>query len=488
VLYRRVPAGRRVELHRRIAQRQETAWSDRAAEIAPEIAYHFGRCGDQAKALKYLELAGQRAVAQRAYREADQHYSDALAILQTTPESPHRDRRELSLLLALGVAIGATQGYSPAGTEAAYTRAGVLAERTGGKSLEVLRGLWNAAVSRGELRAALALADDFLEIANRIGTPAVLAHAHYVQALPRSLMGDLTAARQHFDQALEQYREEDISSAPVSLNPGLASLIFSGRNAWALGHPEVALRHMIDAIAMARRQNNPFALALANGLGAREYATQGDFKRSLEASEETIRLSTEFGFRLPNALGKINIAWLRARTGEADGAAARIREGVAEFDAQKFFVYRSWNLQLLAEVQALTGSVDEALVTVEQALQTNPDELLHRPDALRLHGELLLRSVDGTKARLEPAERDFRDAIELARNIAAKSYELRAAISLARLLDRQGRIDEAWTVLSEIYNWFTEGFETLALREAESLLEKLAAKLRRHPATPLRHR
>jgi predicted ATPase len=101
---------------------------------------------------------------------------------------------------------------------------------------------------------------------------------------------------------------------------------------------------------------------------------------------------------------------------------------------------------------------------------------------------LLLRSVDGTKARLEPAERDFRDAIELARNIAAKSYELRAAISLARLLDRQGRIDEAWTVLSEIYNWFTEGFETLALREAESLLEKLAAKLRRHPATPLRHR
>jgi hypothetical protein len=108
-------------------------------------------------------------------------------------------------------------------------------------------------------------------------------------------------------------------------------------------------------------------LALASGLAAREYAIQGDFKGSLEAREETIRLSTELGFRPTNALGKINIAWLRARTGKAEGSADQIREGLAEFDAQKFFVYRSWNLQLLAEAQALSGSVDEALVTVEQA-------------------------------------------------------------------------------------------------------------------------
>ena len=488
VLYHRVPAGRRVELHRRIAERQETAWGDRVAEIAAELAYHFGRCGDKAKALKYLELAGQRAVAQRAYREADQNYSDALAILRTTPESPDRDRRELSLLLGLGTAIGATRGFSPAETEAAYTRAAILAERTVGKSLEVLRGLWNAAVSRGEPQAALALADQFLEIANGIGTPAVLAHAYYVQALPRSLIGDLTGARQHFDRALEQYREEDIISAPISINPGLGSLMFSIQNESVLGRPEVALRRLNDAIALARRQNNPYALALASGLGAREYAIQGDFKRSLEASEEAVRLSTELGFRLPNALGKISIAWLRARTGEAESSADQIREGLAEFNAQNFHFYRSWNLQLLAEVQALTGSVNEALVTVEQALQTNPNELLHRPDALRLRGELQLRSVGGGKARVELAELDFREAIELARNIAGKSHELRATTSLARLLDRQGRIDEARTLLSEIYNWFTEGFDTLALSEARSLLEKLGEKLRQHPAIRLRHR
>ena len=274
----------------------------RIAEIAAELAYHFSRCGGKAGALKYLELAGQRAVAQRAYGEADKHYSDALAVLQTTPESPDRDHRELSLLLALGEAAGVMQGFSPAETEAAYTRAKILTERAGGRSLEVLRGLWNAAISQGELRAGLALADQFLEIAKRIGTQAALAHAHYLQALPRSLMGDLTEARQHFNRALELYREEDNSGSPV--NPGVASLIFSVQNESVLGYAEVAIRRLNDGIALARRQNNPYALALASGLGAREYAIQGDFKRSLEASEEAVRLSTELGFRLPNALAK----------------------------------------------------------------------------------------------------------------------------------------------------------------------------------------
>jgi DNA-binding winged helix-turn-helix (wHTH) protein/tetratricopeptide (TPR) repeat protein len=469
VLYNRVPAGRRSALHRRIAERQETAWGDRATEIAAELAYHFSRCGDRVEGLKYSELAGQQAVSRRAYGEADKHYSDALTVLRTTPESPERDRRELSLLLALGDAVGATLGFSPAETEAVYMRAKTLAERTGGRSLEVLRGLWNAAVSRGEPRAALALADQFLEIAKAIGTPAVLAHAHYVQALPRSLMGDLIGARQHFGQALQQYRGEDITR----INPGLGSLIFSIQNESILGFPEGAIRRLNDAIALARRQNNPYALALASGLGAREYAIQGDFKRSLEANKETVRISTEFGLRLPKALGKINIAWVRARSGEIDGSADQIQQGLAETNAQKFLLYRSWNLQLLAEVQALSGCVDEALITVDRALQTNPDELLHRPEALRLRGELQLQKSAGSKAA-ELAERDFGEAIELARNIAAKSHELRATTSLARLLDRQGRRKQARMRLSTIYGWFTEGFDTEALKQARSLLAQLA--------------
>jgi DNA-binding winged helix-turn-helix (wHTH) protein/tetratricopeptide (TPR) repeat protein len=470
-LYHRVTAGQRGEFHRRIAERFEAAWGDRAAEIAAELAYHFDRCGNKAETLKYLELAGQRAVAQGAYGEADKHYSGALAVLRTTPESPERDRRELSLLLALGEAVGVMEGFSPAETEAAYTRARILTERAGDKSLEVLRGLWNAVVSRGDHQSALAFANQFLKIAKGIGTQTALANAHYLQALPRSLTGDLIGARQHFNRALELYREDDNSGSPV--NPGLGSFMFSIQNESILGYPEAALRRLNEGIALARRQNNPYALALVCGLGAREYAIQGDFKRSLEASEETLRLSTQFGFRLTKALGKINIAWVRARSGEADGSADQIQEGLAEMSAQKFLFYRSCALQMLAEVQALTGSVDRALITVERALQGNPDEVLHRPEALCLRGELSPLSTPDGKACTELAERDFREAIELARKMAAKSHELRATTSLARLLDRQGNRGGARIMLAEIYNWFTEGFDTEALKQARSLLEQL---------------
>jgi tetratricopeptide (TPR) repeat protein len=297
-------------------------------------------------------------------------------------------------------------------------------------------------------------------------------HAHYLQALPRSIMGDLTGARQHFNQALELYREKDNSGSPV--NPALGSLIFSIQNDSILGYPEAALCRLNDGIALARRQSNFYALALVNGLGAREYGIQGDFKRSLEAGGEAIRLSTQFGFRLTKALGKINIAWVRARSGEVDGSPDQIQEGLAEMSAQQFIFYQSCALLLLAEVQALTGSVDHALITVERALQSNPDELLHRPEALRLHGELQLQKSAGGKARAELAEQDFREAIELARKMAAKSHELRATTSLARLLDRQGRRGEARAMLADIYNWFTEGFDTADLRDAKALIEELS--------------
>ena len=126
---------------------------------------------------------------------------------------------------------------------------------------------------------------------------------------------------------------------------------------------------------LARRLNKPFALAFAVGIGALGYARRGGLRRALKASDETVKLGTELGFRFFNALGKINRAWVRAQMGETERTADQIPEGLAEFDAQKFYLARAWNLGLLCEAQALAGAVDEALVTVEQALQTNSDEL-----------------------------------------------------------------------------------------------------------------
>ena len=148
---------------------------------------------------------------------------------------------------------------------------------------------------------------------------------------------------------------------------------------------------------------------------------------------------------------------------------SQMREGLAEFDTIEFHLWRGTFLCLLGETQALMGELDEALATVGRALETNPDERVFRPEILRVHGELQLKKGNG-----ELAERDFREAIELARSIDAKSWELRATTSLARLLNMQGKCEEARRILAECYDWFSEGFDTPDLVEAKALLDELS--------------
>ena len=157
------------------------------------------------------------------------------------------------------------------------------------------------------------------------------------------------------------------------------------------------------------------------------------------------------------------------------GASERIRAVLAEFDAMKFYLGRSLYLCLLCEAQALAGAIEDALVTVDQALQVNPDELFYRPETLRLRGELKLKRRSENGAHRELAERDFREAITLAQSMSAKSWELRATTSLARLLRDTSRQDEARTKLADIHGWFTEGFDTADLKDAQALLDEFGA-------------
>jgi class 3 adenylate cyclase/tetratricopeptide (TPR) repeat protein len=465
----------RKELHLKVARTIDEKFAI-LKEAHPEVlARHWTEAGEAGPAIAAWQRAGERAVERRAFREVDQHCSAALAILQTMPESAARDRRELTLQLALGGAMGATRGFSSAAAGEAFARARVLAERAGGaESFQVFFGLWGAEHTRGGQRAALALADQLLEIAGGVATPAALANAHYAQALPRHHMGDLNGARQHFVRALQQYREEDFIGSSFTIDPGLGSLLFGGQNEWALGHPEAALGYVNDAIAAARRQTDPHGIAFALQIGCGVHGFRRDFRRLLQDGEESIRLSIASGFPQTSAVAKIHVAWARDQTGGGAGAVEDIREGLAELDAQKFYLARGTFLKLLAETQAIGGLMDDALTTVEQALQASTEELFHRPLPLVLRGELLLRRDSGSRAHVELAERDFREAIELARRLGAKSLELRAAMSLARLLRDTGHRDEARTMLAKIYNWFTEGFDTADLKEAKALLDELS--------------
>jgi class 3 adenylate cyclase/tetratricopeptide (TPR) repeat protein len=473
--YEALLKSRRKDLHRTVARTIDEKFPA-LKEAHPEVlARHWTEAGETGLAIIEWQRAGERATKHRAYHEGEQHYRNAIALLHTLPESPELGRRELTLQLTLGETMGATRGYSSAERSEAFARARVLAERAGdSEALLVVFGLCGAAHTRGQQRSALALADQALEISTRIGTSAALTRAYYWQGLPRFHMGDLTMARQHFVQSLKLYREEDFIGSPIPADPGLCSLVFGGQNEWVLGYPEIALRQVRNAIALARHQNSPAALAFTLSISTGVHGLRGDYKGVIEVCDEAVRLAFESGLPQTNAIVNIWISWARAQIGESTGAVERIRESLAELDVQQFYLARASFLRLLGETQLAIGAIDDALVSVELALQTNPDELLWRSGALILRGELRLRTDAGGKAHFDLAEQDFREAIALAQTMSAKSWELRATTSLARLLRDTGRREEARTMLAEIYSWFTEGFDTADLIEAKALLDELA--------------
>ena len=473
VLYERVPPGRRLVLHRRIAEREEEAYCDNLGEVAVELAYHYRLCANKTKTLKYLELAAERATARRAYHEAEQHYRDAIEALHTMPESPERLQHELSLLLALGSTMGATRGISAAETAEIYGRARALAKRAGSRdSIPLLWGLTLTAISQAELQTALALNREFLEIGrqNASATALFLAHNQYGSAY--HFLGNLIAAREHFLEASKHYPEEEVRDLPFT--PAILRLVMSGATEWRLGYPDRALSCLKEMLTTARRLNDPISICMAHYSAGQLYQLRGDWPRMLEAGDESLRLSTALQHPLLTSAAKIHLAYGRARTGELLGAADRIRDELSELAAMKWLVTRRMLLAWLTEVHLLTSEIAEARASLEQALQFNVEETLFQPELLRLRGELRLLGGYGDRDCVQLAEQDFRTAIDAARGMSAKSDELRATTSLARLLARRGRRDEAGTMLADVYGWFTEGFNTGDLRAAKLLLYELS--------------
>jgi len=182
-------------------------------------------------------------------------------------------------------------------------------------------------------------------------------------------------------------------------------------------------------------------------------------------------VADSFGIKAAIGLGKIYAGFAKAHLDETDSATVLIRTGINELESLSYRMFRGFHLTLLADAQSIAGDFSDALVTVEQAVETNPDELWSRPLTLTLRSQLHLLEDPN---HINLSERDFREAIELSRKISAKSPELRATTSLARLLRDTSRRDDARAMLAEVYNWFTEGFDTADLKEAKALLDELA--------------
>jgi predicted ATPase len=477
VLYDHVPPGHRVVLHRRIAEREETGHGEQAGEIAAELADHLSRANDSDKAVKYFRLAGERAATRSALVEAARYYTRALELLSKSPESPERDRRELDLQLAVGPILISVKGYAAEQTERVYTRALELCERLGNppELISTLHGLWARHFVRGEMRAAYDLAEELLRRAQSEPDQTPLLLASWALGDTSVFMGEFLPAKKHIDIAVALYepeRDRLLAYRYLFIDAGVNCLAYAAWTLWHLGYPDQAVERGNEALAIAQGLSHPHSLALAGFF----IGTLRQHRREAHAARENalsvMRLSAEHG--LPDWLGWATTlhAWALAQEGRSEEGLAQMRQSLAALSATGAGLMRPHDLCFLAEVCMEAGRLDEGLDAIAEALSAadEHENRMHESEINRLKGELLLKQDDSKRAE---AQSCFERAIEVARKQSAKSWELRATMSLARLLVTQGCPDEARAMLAEIYGWFTEGFDTKDLKDAKSLLDEL---------------
>jgi class 3 adenylate cyclase/tetratricopeptide (TPR) repeat protein len=465
--YEALLKSRRKELHRLVAHSIEQEFPA-LKETHPEVvARHWTEAGETEAAIAEWLRAGKAAKARHAFREALESYQQSLSLLDMLPACPERDLRELELRQTLVQMLHVTRGYSAPETIDATARAATLAERSGSmrQFLNVLIARGVNALSSGDLPAAGAVADQALELAIReSSSSSLLGRVHALQMMVRYYRGDLAAVENHLTAGLKFFDDPSFQRVPGSTAAAFGT---ASCNAWTRGQPDVARAREAKMMLVADR-DKPYDLAFAGFEAAQLRVYMREYEQAEALATRALELSEKHQFPWLAALSRCALGRARAQQGRATDGVALIREGIGGLlEIGSRFSISNFAASLAAG-QVRAGSSAEALETIEQALQANPDELVYRPEIFCLRGALRLN-----QEQRDTAEGDFRESIALARKMGAKAWELRTTMSLARLLDEQGRRDEACEMLADIYNWFTEGFDTADLKEAKVLLDDL---------------
>lgn len=493
VLYERLSASRRIQMHRRIGEREENLYGDRAREIAAELAMHFERGRDYGRAAEYLQKAADNAIRRFAYQEAVGLARRGLELLARLPKTAGRTEQELCLQLTLGVPLIATQGYAAPSVGSVYLRARELYQQLGDTPdvSEVLWGLWTFHTLRAELATAREIAEELLHLADRLPYSGLGMRGHLAMEITFMHLGEFRLAMEHYEKASSLYqRERHIDDAFLyALNPGVAMSCFAALALWFLGLPDQAVDRIEEALTFARELSEPHSLAHAGLFAAMLYQLRREEQMALEQAEATIAISSEHGLVMYQAMAAILRGWTVMKQGRPDEAIEQMQQGLAALQATGTELVRPHFLALLAEAFDKAREDKEALRVLDEALAlaNRKGERYYEAELYRLKGELLLmqstaravsRAATGgnTVIETEPtaianAKSCFNQSIRIAQQQSAKSLQLRAVMSMARLYQKQGKLGEARDLLVQIYGTFTEGLDTLDLREAKALLD-----------------
>ncbi|MBI3328422.1 MAG: hypothetical protein HYZ81_17190 [Nitrospinae bacterium] len=481
VAYTSLLLERRRRLHERTAQAIEALWGQRLEERYSELAHHYSRSGNTAKALEYLQRAARQAVQRSANVEALSHLTRGLEMLRTLPDGLERAQHELSLQIALGVPLIATSGYAAPEVETAYARARELCGQVGDtpQLYRVLVGLWVFYFVRGAFPTARELGEQLLRLAQGSAEPARLQVAHNALGTTCFYLGELRAARAHLEEGSAVHAPPRSRSVAFRRwqDPGVSCLCVAAWTLWALGYPDQALGRTQEALRLANALAHPFSQAFALFFAAVLHQLRREGPAVHAHATALSALAEEQGFALWAAAGTILQGWWRAAQGERVEGRAQLHQGLADWRGTGAEGLRPYFLSLLAETYGATEVGEEACALLAEALTVAAEhgERWWEAELYRLQGELLLRRREGERGRGgETAEECFQQALEVARRQQAKSLELRAALSLSRQWRGQGKnVGEVRNLplLAEVYGWFTEGLETADLHEARGLLE-----------------
>lgn len=473
-LYSSLRATRRASLSAVVAKALLALYSGQISAIASRLAFLFETARDYRLAAEYCLVAAKQAVHLFANQEAAALARHGLDLLRTLPDGRDRQQRELQLQTALAIPLTALRGFADAELAQVYTRASELC-RLLGEKLElfpVILGLYKFYFVRGEPNSALDLGQQLLGIAQREDNAALLLESRRAIGLPLFFLGQFASACEHFDNALALYDPQKHRSHIMlyGAEPGLACYLWRSLPLWFIGSPDQARASIEQALALAAEIKHPFSQAYAHVVASWLYQYRREPSAVRSQAEAAIAMSTEHGFAQWLAVGRMLRGWSMVSSDDVRGGVEELRAGRDAFCATGAKLNLPHFLALLAEALGRAGQVEEALSVIDEArsVSSQHGDRCYEAELNRIEGELLLQQ-GCVEAKAEEA---FQQAIETARMQGAKSLELRALTSLARLYRHTERFEEARAQLTNIYQSFTEGFKTPDLTEARAVLSE----------------
>ena len=509
--YQSLLRSRRQQYHQQIAEVLQNSGG-----FQPElVAYHYTEAGLPEKAVDYWHRAGQRALERSANVEGIRHITQGLAALEELSADTNLRRlastaqQELELQTILGSALIATKGYAAPEVEGAYTRARELLETLESKesilgkdadtSLDrvkdlrfpILFGLWLSHLVRGRFLSARELGEQCFVIAKQAEDAAFEVEAHRALGATLYYLSEFKEALAHLEAGIELYQPQQ-HPVPTFLHfvadPGTTLLAYSAPLLWCLGYPLQAEERLVEAARIGKDRNHPFSDAVLLHFKAVLYQHKNEVEMVETTATQMLQICQEHGFSLWEAAATVMKGWALTELNHSEEGISMIRKGIAAWEKTRAELQLPLFLTLLAQAYQRAGQYTLALQTLDSALSvvTRTGERAYDAELTRQKGELCLalgkatEAVDGkdTTSTAAKAESYFQEALAIARRQGAKSWELRAALSLSELWCTQDRSREAYNLLRPIYVWFSEGFETKDLQHAKHLLEKLQATLK----------